>query len=137
MSKPKIEKYELTELEIKILNILQRGHKNAIGLKDLCLRMGEKEDRKVRLAIESLRLQQYIILYGQKEKIYIPDHTGKLIKTILPSGYYLDETEQEVNEFLEYMLSRIKAECRIRHHLKQAKIKKYSHQFGQIKMFLT
>ncbi len=131
MPKPTLTKEQLTNLEINVLNLLSRGHSNAISLKDLCKRTN-KNERCLRMAIESLRLQGYLILFAQKEKIYIPDHAGKLVKSVLPCGYFLAETMQEVEEFLAYMKSRIVAECKIRWSIKVASKKYFEHQFGQL-----
>jgi hypothetical protein len=134
--KPELSEYELTELEIRVLNILLIGHRNAIGLKELCKRLVQKDDRKVRIAIEQLRNQGYLVLFAQREIVYIPDHTGKLIKTVLPSGYFIAETMQETAEFIEYMRSRVIAECKIMRSIKIAAFKKYSLQFGQLPLFM-
>lgn len=133
--KPELTQIELNELEIKVLNILQRGHKNAMSLRDLVLRTSSNE-RKLRLAIETLRLQGYLILFAQKEKIYIPDHKRKLVKFILPSGYFLAETIDEVEAFRAYMKSRVIAECKIMWAMKVASKKYFEKQFGQIPLFM-
>jgi len=113
--KPELTKYELTEIEIKVLNHLETGHNNAISLKNLCLRTGEKE-RQIRLAIESLRNQGYIILFFPT----------------LPQGYGMAETEVDVTEFIDYMRERVKSECIIIRSIKVAAKKKFMHEFGQL-----
>jgi len=128
-----IVEYVRTELEIKVLNSLQNGHANAIGLKDLCKLLNQKENRKVRLAIEDLRHQGYLILFGQKEKVYkIINGKNVDTKQVLPSGYYLATTQEEAQEFIAYMRSRIIAECLIMKDIRLAMIKKFTKQFGQL-----
>jgi biotin operon repressor len=113
--KPSMTNDEQTELEIRVLNHLEVGHNNAISLKNLCLKTGIKE-RKIRMVIESLRHEGYLVLF-------CPD---------IPMGYCLAATKQEVDIFMEYMRSRIIAECLILRNIKVAARKKFSHEFGQL-----
>jgi hypothetical protein len=122
-----ISKYELNELEIKVIQNISVGHKNAIGLSELCKKINGNE-RKIRLAIESLRNQGYLILFGQKLKI---KSINEEFITV-PSGYYFAETQEDVEEFINYMRSRIIAECLILRNIKLAATKKFTRQFGQL-----
>jgi hypothetical protein len=124
------QKIELTNLQARILEILQIGHKNAIGLKDLCKRLNG-DDRKVRLAIEALRNEGYLVLFGQKQKS--KDDKGN--KIVLPSGYYIGKTFNESMEFYNYMKSRVIEECHIMRSIKLATHKKFEHTFGQLPLF--
>jgi hypothetical protein len=125
--KPKMTQLETISLQANILEKLRIGHKNAIGLKDLCKKLDANE-RKLRLAIEALRNEGYLILFGQKTKT--KDTAGN--KIILPNGYYLCETPQEAIEFYEYMKSRVIEECKIMRSIKLAAHKKFNKTFGQL-----
>jgi biotin operon repressor len=82
---------EEVPLSTKVLELLQNGKLNAIFRKDLCKRL-DKDERKIRLAIESLRDEGWqIVTSGQ--------------------GYYIAENNTELQEFVDYMRSRIKEEC--------------------------
>jgi hypothetical protein len=132
MSKPKLTELEAITLEARLLEILQYGHRNAIGLSDLVKRTATNE-RKLRIAIENLRNEanpNYIICFGQKTKTI--DKNGN--KIILPNGYYLASTKQEYEEFKMYMRSRIISECLILRNLKLAANKKFD-RVGQLPLF--
>lgn len=133
------QEYQKTELEIKVYNTLSinRGHSNAIGLKEMCKRLQIKEERKVRLAIESLRHQHYLIIFLPQEKVY-KIINGKQVPTgeVLPAGYFLPASKEEVFKFLEYMRSRIKAECIILRDIRLAMNQNFNKEFGQLPMFL-
>ncbi len=116
--KPEISEEQLTELEIRVLNHLEYGHNNAISLKNLCLRTGISE-RKIRLAIERLRHEGYLIVFNPG----------------VPQGYCLANTQEEVDTFILYMRQRIINECWILRDLKLAACKKFNRELGQIKLF--
>lgn len=112
------KKIELTNLQAKILEVLQIGHENAIGKSDLQKRIGVDE-RKLREIIESLRLEGYLILIGKRE----------------PYGYFMARTQDEVNDCIDYFRSRVKNEYHTYKSLRIAAKKKFAHEFGQIRMF--
>ena len=116
--KPELSETELTELEIRVLSHLEVGHNNTISLRNLTLRSGTSE-RKVRLAIESLRHQGYLIIFWPT----------------IPQGYCIAETQEEVDIFKDYMLHRIKNECWILRDIRVAAKRKFSREFGQMKLF--
>jgi hypothetical protein len=119
MAKPSLTKDEKTELQISIINHLKVGHKNATPLKELSARIGVNE-RKIRLAIESLRLEGY-------DLIFFPDS---------PTGYGFSETEDEIQVFYEYLKSRVINECRVMRAIKTAKFNKYHKTVGQLKLLI-
>lgn len=127
--KPKLAPLESLTLQATILEKLGIGHRNAIGLKDLCKRTGANE-RKLRLAIESLRLQGYIVLFAQKE--ITKDTKGN--KIIFPSGYFIGETREESEEFYQYMKSRVICECLVMRSIKLATRKKFEKTVGQLSL---
>lgn len=80
-----------TPLPTKVLELLQNGKENAIFRRDLCNRLNENE-RAIRFAIEELRHEGWqIITSGQ--------------------GYYIARSNEELQEFITYMRSRIREEC--------------------------
>lgn len=111
-------KIELTQIQAKILEVLQIGHDNAIRREDLQKRIGVNE-RKMRDVIESLRREGYIILVSSNQ----------------PWGYYIGQTQEEVDEYINYMRSRIIDEYHVYRSVKNAAKKKFQHEFGQIPMF--
>jgi hypothetical protein len=121
------QKIELTEIQIKILNLLRIGHKNAIGLKDLCMRTNENE-RKIRLAIEALRNES---LNAKGDSGYLILISGKP-----PYGYFLAETKEEVEECMEYFRSRVRNEYHTYRSIIFAAKKKFSKSFGQLPLFI-
>lgn len=106
--KPEISQTELTELEIRVLSHLGIGHNNAVLLKNLCLLTGTNE-RKIRIAIESLRRQGWAII----------------IPGTPPWGYFLAETQEELDDYVSYMRSRIIEEYRTFRIVRKATIKKF------------
>lgn len=112
-----IQKVELTQLQARILELLQVGKENAIKLNDLQKRMGISE-RKLRMTIESLRNEGYLIL----------------VPSSPPWGYYLAQTQDEVDEFINYMRSRVIDECLIMRSMKIGAKKKFSKQYGQLEL---
>ncbi|MFA5299753.1 MAG: hypothetical protein WC389_16330 [Lutibacter sp.] len=108
MSKPSLTKEELTEIEIKVLNHLGYGHKNANSLKNLCLLTGIKE-RKLRMAIESLRRQGWSVLIPPKS----------------PFGYFLAENQQELDAYVAYMKHRLIEEYKTYRIVRKTTIKKF------------
>jgi hypothetical protein len=81
--KPTISPNELTELEIRVLQNLDYGFSTAILLKTLCDRVHVKEERKIRLAIESLRIKLWPILSGD-------------------TGYFICNSREERDAFYAY-----------------------------------
>jgi hypothetical protein len=81
--KPEVTKDELTEIEIKILQNLDYGFSTAILLKTLCQKTGIRDERKVRLAIESLRGKLWPILSGD-------------------TGYFICNNKEERDSFYAY-----------------------------------
>lgn len=106
--KPQLTKEQLTDIEIKVLNNLGQGHKNANSLKNLCLRTEIKE-RKLRMAIESLRRQGWAILIPFKK----------------PWGYFLAADQKELDDYVHYMRSRLIEEYRTFRIVRKATIKKF------------
>lgn len=117
--KPKLTKEALTNIEILVLEHLKIGHKNATSLRELVNRTSINE-RKLRMAIESLRLQGYDVIFFSDA----------------PMGYGFSETEQDVSNFIDYMRSRIINECRIMRALKTARFNKYHKTVGQLKLMI-
>jgi biotin operon repressor len=111
-------KIELTTIQAKILEVLGVGKENATRLDDLQKRLGISE-RKIRIAIEAMRNEGYLIL----------------VPSSPPWGYFLAQSQDEVQEFINYFRSRVIDECKIMRSIKLASQKKFTHQFGQIKMF--
>lgn len=85
-----IKKLKELSLETKIIDILQNGHKNAVGLSELVKRICVNE-RKIRESIESLRRQGYAILIPRSK----------------PFGYYFAESKAELDEYDVYMRHRL------------------------------
>lgn len=106
--KPTLTKEQLTEIEIRVLNHLEYGHNNAMSLKNLCLRTGIKE-RKLRMAIESLRRQGWAILIPFKK----------------PWGYFLATDQKELDDYVHYMRSRLVQEYKTFRIVRKATIKKF------------
>ena len=106
--KPQLTKEQLTEIEIRVLNHLEYGHNNAMSLKNLCLRTGIKE-RKLRMAIESLRRQGWSVL----------------IPPSAPFGYFLAENQQELDEYIAYMKHRIIEEYKTYRIVRKTTIKRF------------
>lgn len=100
MSKPQIDTNELTELEIKILQNLGHGFSNAILLKHLAKKCGfinecgTYNERKIRLAIESLRQKEWAILSGDL-------------------GYFICATPEEKEAFINYQVKEIRSRCKM------------------------
>ncbi len=115
----KIQKTD-TLLQTRILEKLEIGHDNALPLKELCKRLDTRNERKVRLAIEDMRHDGYLILVA-------PDP---------PFGYFLCETQNEFDAFHSYIRSRIIDEALILRDLKLAAKKKFQQQYGQLPMFI-
>jgi biotin operon repressor len=95
-----------TPLTTRVLELLQNGHQQAIGLKDLCKRLASNE-RKVRLAIEALRREGWQILISGSGQ-----------------GYFIGETKEELDEFIRYMSHRMMEEYRTFRYVKNATKKK-------------
>lgn len=85
-----INRLKELSLETRIIDILQNGHKNAVGLSELVKRICVNE-RKIRESIESLRRQGYAILIPAKK----------------PFGYYFAESKAELDEYDVYMRHRL------------------------------
>lgn len=88
-----LKNIELTELEAKIIEILQNGKANATRLDNLVKRLSTNE-RKIRQAIESLRREGYAILITAR------------------GGYFFAENKAELDEYVAYMKSRLLNEYR-------------------------
>ena len=93
--KPELTKTESQDLTTRILEKLGVGHQNAMLLKDLSKRTGENE-RKVRLGIEQLRREQWCILISNSK----------------PFGYFLAQSQDELDTYVHYMRSRLIEEYR-------------------------
>jgi hypothetical protein len=111
-------KIALIEIEIKVLNHLDYGHLKAMKLKDLCLRTGEKE-RKIRIAIESLRRQGWAILIPCEK----------------PFGYFLAENQTELDSYINYMRHRMVEEYHTFRIVKKATLRKFDKAM-QIPLFM-
>lgn len=102
------QKIALTELQARVIEMLQNGKENAVLRTELCKRLQESE-RKVRLTIESLRHEGWqIVTSGQ--------------------GYYICKSEDELNEFVRYMRSRIREECIMLAQVRKATKRKIERQ---------
>jgi hypothetical protein len=112
-----IAQYVKTELEIRIENALGIGKENAIKMRELQLKIGAKSNRKVRLAIENMRLHNVIVL---------SDSTH---------GYWIEDSFSECSDWLDFMTSYI---ADISHLVKVVKIhaeNKYHRQY-QLPLFM-
>lgn len=113
------QKIALTELQARILEVLLKGHQNAIRREDLQKRIGIDE-RKMREVIESLRREGHLILVNASK----------------PFGYFLAETQEEVDQYVAYMRSRIIDEYHVYRSVRNAAKKKFAREYGQIPMFM-
>ena len=86
------EKQQAQRMEEKLLEILRAhvGHRSAIEARELARLLGERGDRRVRIAIATLRKRGYLILSS----------VGK------PPGYFMAATYGEWQEFRRNMRSR-------------------------------
>jgi hypothetical protein len=112
-----IAQYVKTELEIRIENALGKGKPNAIKMRELQLKIGAKSNRKVRLAIENMRLHNVIVL---------SDSTH---------GYWIEDSFSECEDWLNFMMSYLKD---ISHLVSVVKIhaeNKYHRQY-QLPLFM-
>ena len=96
--------------KIRILEKLGKGHNNAILLKNLCLLLGCKNERKVRLAIEDLRRERWAIL----------------IPATPPFGYFLAETQAELDEYIAYMRHRMVEEYKTYRIVKNTTVREFN-----------
>lgn len=108
----------LTLLEARIIEALQSGHANATKLKELVKIIG-KNERVIRIAIESLRRQHYAILIAPDE----------------PFGYFFAKDREELEEYLRYMRSRLIEEYKTYRIVKKATLTKLEKGFGQLPLF--
>lgn len=95
-------------LGIRILEKLGAGHENALPLKELCRKLDTRNERKVRLAIESLRHEGYPIVIAPEK----------------PFGYFMVNNKQELDDFIKYFRSRIIGECLILAKVKKSGLSK-------------
>ena len=112
-----IKAYRKTQLEIQIENALGLGIENAITMRELQQKIGAKSNRKVRLAIESMRLHNVIILSDSSH------------------GYWIENSFAECEKWLDFMTSYI---ADMAHLIKVVKIhaeNKYHRQY-QLPLFL-
>ncbi len=79
---------ERTELQIKILNVLNKGQDNAIKMRELKAMLGPFNERVIRQAISDLRLQKYLVLSSSR-------------------GYWFAESFDEYRQFADFMYSYI------------------------------
>lgn len=77
-----------TILQAKIIEALRTGEQNAVKMRELKQLLGPFNDRRIRLAINDLRLQKYLILSSSR-------------------GYWFAESFQEYKSFADYMYSYI------------------------------
>lgn len=112
-----IQKYELTELEIKIENALKKGELNAIKMRELKLKLGVKNERKIRLAIESMRLKRIIVLSSSK-------------------GYWISDDLKEYQKWDRYMTSYIADLAHVKKVVGEAVADKHEKNF-QVPLFLS
>lgn len=112
-----IAQYIKTELEIRIENALGIGQENAIKMRELQQKIGAKSNRKVRLAIENMRLHNVGIL---------SDSTH---------GYWIGKDFAEYESWITFMLSYLKATSHM-----VSTVRKYAednfHQQYQLPLFL-
>jgi hypothetical protein len=111
------DKLALTTMQASVLEKLGKGHENAMLLSDLVKRTAISE-RKLRMVIESLRHERYLILINGKK----------------PFGYFICQTWQEYLDFKAYFTSRIIDECLILRDIKLGAKQKFSHEYGQLKL---
>lgn len=106
---------DLTEIQAKILEILEFGKEKAVTQKELHKRLPTYSERKIRLTIESLRNEKWPILSSASP----------------PYGYYLPSQENydaEVDEWLEMMKSYIIELCRTRRDVKVGALERKNRQ---------
>jgi len=107
-------------MEERILEILKnhRGLNRAITGRELARIIGESDDRHIRSDIRELRAQGFPIASSTK----------------LPYGYFIVETLQEANDFMQQLKNRLIENALTRRDFKRAIAKSFNGA-GQIKMF--
>ena len=106
-----LNEYIKTDLQIKVLNALQIGKKNAIKMRELKQIINVKADRKIRLAINELRLQKYLVLSSSTD------------------GYWLAVDFGEYLEWDNFMTSYIADLSHTKTIVKQGAMEKYKDKF--------
>ena len=81
----------VSPLQLRILNNLRNGSKQAIKGKELARLLGYKDDRKVRLEIRELIRRLYPIGSSTEE----------------PAGYFLIDTPEEATRYMAVLKSRL------------------------------
>ena len=85
-----IKKYVETELAIRIENALKQGVENAIKMRELKIKVGTNNERKIRLTIKAMCLSKKCIILSSGD------------------GYWIAKNPQEVIEWQRYMMSYVK-----------------------------
>ena len=106
-----LNEYIKTDLQIQVLNALQIGKQNAIKMRELKQIINVKADRKIRLAINELRLQKYLVLSSSTD------------------GYWLAADFGEYMEWDNFMTSYIADLSHTKTIVKQGALEKYKDKF--------
>lgn len=107
-------------MEKRILEILKnhRGLNRAITGKELAMLIGDPDDRHIRVGIRELIASGIPIASSTK----------------LPYGYYITETLQEANAYMQSLRNRLIEDALRRRDFKRAIVKSFNGA-GQIRMF--
>ena len=106
--KPELTKSESQDLTTRILEKLGVGHKNAMLLRDLTKRLGIPE-RKTRMGIEQLRREGWCVLISGSK----------------PFGYFMAESQTELDDYCHYMKSRMIEEYHTYKIVRKATIRQF------------
>lgn len=98
------------ELQIRVMNALQIGERNAVKMKDLKQMLSPFNDRRIRLAINDLRLQKYLILSSSR-------------------GYWFAESYEEFQDWDNYMTSYIADLSHVKTVVRQGALERYKDKF--------
>lgn len=101
------------DFKLRVLHSLHLGRDKALKGKELCQRLGERDTRQIRLAIQDLIEEGYPII-GLASK-----------------GYFIADNIEDCRENLETLMSYIKMLARHHKYLLKASQKKFS---GQLSM---
>lgn len=99
-----------TLLQSKIIEVLQNGERNAVKMRELKQLLGPFNDRRIRLAINDLRLQKYLILSSSR-------------------GYWLAESWEEFKSWDDYMTSYIADLSHVKKRVQEGALERYKDKF--------
>ena len=105
-----------TILQAKIIEALRTGEQNAVKMRELKQLLGPFNDRRIRLAINDLRLQKYLILSSSR-------------------GYWFAESYEEFKSWDEYMTSYIADLSHVKKRVQEGALERYKDKF-QLPMML-